>query len=136
MKHADITQAIIGCSFDVINELGAGFLESVYENSLLIALRQKGLIAEAQVPIRVEFRGQPVGEFFADILVAGKVIIELKAVAALTPIHQAQVINYLNATGIEVGLLINFGSPKLEYRRLTRRNGKEGNLHGCTGYTG
>ncbi len=120
MKHEEITKQIIGCAFEVINELGAGFLESVYEKSLLLALRQKGLSAVSQHPITVRFRGQSVGDFFTDLLVEDKVIVELKAVKAITPEHQAQVINYLNATGIEVGLLINFGNQKLEYKRFTR----------------
>ena len=120
MKHEEITKQIIGCAFEVINELGAGFLESVYDKSLLLALRQKGLSAVSQHPITVRFRGQSVGDFFADLLVENKVIVELKAVKAITPEHQAQAINYLNATGIEVGLLINFGNQKLEYKRFTR----------------
>jgi len=120
MKHEAITQAVIGCAFEVINELGAGFLESVYEKGMLLALRQKGLWVGWQYPIKVRFRGECVGDFFADLFVAEKVIVELKAVKAIAPEHQAQIINYLNATGIEVGLLINFGNPKLEYKRFTR----------------
>ncbi|NLV40295.1 MAG: GxxExxY protein [Candidatus Hydrogenedentes bacterium] len=121
LKYRHITEAVIGCAFEVINELGAGFLESVYEKALLVALHQKGLSAAAQCPIRVLFRGESVGDFYADLLVEGKVLVELKAVKALIPEHQAQVINYLNATGIEVGLLINFGSPSLDFKRLTRK---------------
>ena len=120
LKHEQITKSVIGCAFEVINELGAGFLESVYEKALLLALRQKGLSAISQHPVRVMFRGQCVGDFYADIFVEEKVIVELKAVKAITPEHQAQVINYLNATGVEVGLLINFGNPRLEYKRFTR----------------
>ena len=93
-------------------------MESVYEKALIVALRQKGVCVQAQVPLKVKFRSVIVGDFFADILVEGKLIVELKAVSALRPEHQAQVINYLKATGIEVGLLVNFGNPKLEYRRL------------------
>ena len=121
-KYERITQTVIGCAFEVINELGAGFLESVYEKALLLALAHKGMSAVAQVPLKVMFRDQCVGEFFADILVENKVLIELKAVTAIRPEHKAQVINYLSATGIEVGLLINFGRPKLEYNRLTRND--------------
>lgn len=121
MKHEEITKTVIGCAFEVVNELGAGFLESVYEKAILLALRQKGLSTIAQHPVKVMFRNECVGDFFADLFVEGKVIVELKAVKALTPEHQAQIINYLNATGIEVGLLINFGSPKLEYKRFTRK---------------
>lgn len=120
MQHEAITKAVIGCAFEVINELGAGFLESVYEKALLLALRQKGLAAASQHPAKVMFRGECVGDFYADIWVEEKVIVELKAVKAIAPEHQAQVINYLNATGIEVGLLINFGNPKLEFKRFTR----------------
>ena len=83
-------------------------------------MEQKGLSVSSQHPVGVLFRGQPVGNFYADLLVEGAVIVELKAVKAILPEHQAQVINYLKATGIEVGLLINFGSPKLEFKRLTR----------------
>jgi GxxExxY protein len=120
MQHKDLTGAIIGCAFEVINELGAGFLESVYEHALLLALPQKGLTAVRQHPIKVLFRGQIVGEFFTDLFVENKVLVELKAVKAIAPEHQAQIINYLKATGVEVGLLINFGSPRLEYKRFTR----------------
>lgn len=121
LKHQEITKTVIGCAFEVVNELGAGFLESVYEKALLLALRQKGLSAITQHPVKVMFRNECVGNFFADLFVEGKVIVELKAVKAITPEHQAQIINYLNATGIEVGLLINFGTPKLEYKRFTRK---------------
>ena len=120
LRHEQITRDIIGCAFEVINELGIGFLESVYEKALLIALRQRGHLAISQHPMTVMFRGADVGIFYADLVVDEKVIVELKAVKAITPEHQAQVINYLQATGIEVGLLINFGNPKLEYKRFTR----------------
>jgi GxxExxY protein len=120
LKYAETTGKVLGCAFDVIKELGAGFLESVYEKAMVVALGQAGLAAKSQYPIKVMFRGQCVGDFYADILVEDKVILELKAVKALMPEHQAQVINYLNATGIEVGMLINFGNPTLEYKRLTR----------------
>jgi GxxExxY protein len=120
LKHEQITKSVIGCAFEVINELGAGFLESVYENALLLALQQKGLSAISQHPVKVMFRGECVGDFYADIFVEEKVIVELKAVKTIAPEHQAQIINYLNATGIEVGLLINFGNPKLEFKRFTR----------------
>lgn len=119
MKYEDITEKIIGCSFEVINELGAGFLESVYEKALSVALSEKGIVFKRQYPIAVMFRGQCVGEFYADLFVEDKIIVELKAVKSLLPEHQAQLINYLKATGFEVGLLINFGNPKLEYRRFS-----------------
>ena len=122
-KHYDLTRAVIGCAFEVSNELGVGFLESVYENALMVALKDAGIGAESQKPIEVSFRDQVVGTFFADLLVEDKVIVELKAAKAIAPEHQAQIINYLNATVIEVGLLVNFGNPKLEYKRFTRRQG-------------
>lgn len=120
LLHEELTREIIGCAFEVINELGSGFLESVYEKALLVALRQKALSVAAQHPINVMFRNVCVGDFYADLFVEDNVIVELKAVKALVPEHHAQTINYLNATGIEVGLLINFGNSKLEYRRFTR----------------
>ena len=122
LLHEKLTGSIIGCAFEVINELGSGFLESVYEKAMMIALSEAGLSVQSQKPIKVLFRGKPVGDFYADLLVEKKVVVELKSVKALVPEHEAQTINYLNATGIQVGLLINFGRPKLEFRRFTRSN--------------
>jgi len=121
MIHEDLTERIIKACFEVSNELGCGFLESVYLKALLIALAQSGLKAQAQKPLAVMFRGQTVGDFFPDIIVEDTILLELKAVKALAPEHLAQVMNYLKATGIEVGFLINFGTPKLEYRRFGNR---------------
>lgn len=118
MLHQDLTQKILSACFDVAGELGHGFLEGVYERALVIALEEVGLSAESQVPLKVHFRGQPVGDYYADILVEQKVLVELKAVSALLPEHQAQVINYLRATNVDVGLLVNFGRPRIEYKRL------------------
>jgi GxxExxY protein len=89
LRHGMITERVIGCAFEVINELGAGFLDSVYEKALLLALRQKGLSALSQHPVKVMFRGECVGDFYADLFVEGKVIVELKAVKAIAPEHQA-----------------------------------------------
>ena len=122
MIHSDLTSTIIGCAFAVSNELGAGFLESVYEKAMVVALSDAGVRVTSQAPISVMFRGKPVGDFYADLLVDESVIVELKAVPTLTPQNEAQIINYLNATGVPVGLLINFGNPKLQYRRFTRRS--------------
>ena len=119
MLYEELTGKILEACFEVNNEVGAGFLESVYEKALAIALRQKGLIVETQVPLTVRFRSENVGEFLADIIVEGKVMVELKAVKGLAAEHQAQLINYLKATGVEVGLLVNFGRPKVEYKRLS-----------------
>ncbi|MEI6576342.1 MAG: GxxExxY protein [Bacteroidota bacterium] len=121
MKYEEITELILKSAFEVAKELGAGFLESVYEKAMIIALKQNGLSVKDQHSISVYFRNENVGNFYADLLVNDLVLIELKAVKALVPEHQAQVINYLKATGIEVGLLINFGNSKLEYRRLELR---------------
>ena len=118
LLHMEITGKVLEAAFEVIHELGAGFLESVYENAMILALRAKGLRVRSQAPLVVRFRGEVVGQFYADLLVEDLVIVELKAVKALLPEHLAQVINYLKATKMEVGLLLNFGSPKLEYRRL------------------
>ncbi len=120
LLFGDVTHKILACAFSVASELGAGFLESVYERALELALKQEGLAVKRQCPIEVRFRGQVVGEFVADLVVEGCVIVELKAVAALLQEHKAQIINYLNATGLDVGLLINFGNPKLEFRRFHR----------------
>ena len=119
LEHEELTKRIIGCCYLVLNELGPGFLESVYHKALLVALREAGLRAEQQVPLHVFFHGECVGDFYADIVVEGIVIIELKAIASLLPEHKAQLINYLNATGMPVGLLVNFGGADLEVRRLT-----------------
>ena len=122
LLHGNLTGAIIRCAFEVTNEIGSGFLESVYERAMMIALSDAGLSVQSQKPVKVLFRGKPVGDFYADLVVEEKVIVELKSVKALIPEHEAQTINYLNATDIEVGLLINFGKPKLEFRRFTRSN--------------
>lgn len=124
VKHEELTGEIIGACFDVVNGLGHGFVESVYERALVIALEKRGLAVERQVALDVWFEGQVVGEFIADIVVNGLILIELKAVSALQPEHQAQVINYLNATGMDVGLLVNFWRPRLDIRRCERRNGQ------------
>jgi GxxExxY protein len=100
--------------------LGHGFLEGVYRRALVVVLRQKGLSVEAEVSLQVMFRGESVGDFCADLIVERQVLVELKAVKALAPEHQAQVINYLKATGLEVGLLINFGTFRIEFKRLHR----------------
>ena len=118
MKHKVLTGLILEACFEVTKELGSGFLESVYEKALLVALKQKDIQAVSQVPLRVKFRNVIVGDFYADLLVEDKVLVELKAVSRVLNEHKAQTINYLKATGIEVGLLINFGNSKLEYHRL------------------
>lgn len=121
MIHEELTRKLLAVCFEVSNELGCGFLESVYEKSLLLALADAGLKAKSQVPLKVHFRTRVVGEFYADVVVEDLVLVELKAVKKLVPEHLAQVMNYLKATGMQVGLLVNFGNPKLEYRRFGNR---------------
>ena len=120
MEHEALTRQIIGCAYRVFNSMGHGFLESVYENCMLIELRRFGLEAQNQHPIKVHYDGQVVGEFQADLFVEGVVIVELKAVRTLITIHEVQVVNYLKATGINVGLLINFGEQRVEVKRKLR----------------
>ena len=113
-----LTERIIGCAFNVSNTLGCGFLEKVYENSLMIELTKNGLEAKQQVPIEVTYDGFIVGDYTADILVEDKVILELKAVKELDDIHFAQCINYLKGTNLYVCLLLNFAKTRLEIKRL------------------
>jgi GxxExxY protein len=116
MKCRYLTGRIHACFYEVYNELGFGFLEKVYERAMLVELKSKGLHCVSQQPIPVFYRGNTVGEYFADILVENEVIIELKAATSLMEAHECQLINYLKATEIEVGLLLNFG-PKPQFKR-------------------
>ena len=117
LKHSALTDKIIGAFYDVYNELGYGFLESVYEEALAIALQEAGLRVQRQVSITVWFRGQDVGDFRGDLLLDGAVLLELKAGRTLDKAHEAQLLHYLRATEIEVGLLLNFGEQP-QFRRL------------------
>lgn len=119
MRDDDITEIIIGCAFQVHNKLGPGFLEKVYENALRIELLKKGLKALQQEPIKVWYEGQIIGDYVADLWVEGRIIVELKAIQHLTKECEVQLVNYLAATGVESGLLLNFGSSvqvKRKYR--------------------
>jgi GxxExxY protein len=118
MDINEITYAINGAVFEVNRVLGPGFLEKVYENALLTELRSLGLKADIQVPIKVCYKDEVVGEYTADILVEEKVILELKTVERLDKIHEAQLLNYLRATGIQVGILVNFKHAKAEIKRM------------------
>ena len=118
MDINELTYQIRGAVFEVNRILGSGFLEKVYEKALIIELLVRGLRAESQVPIEVIYKGEVVGEYFADIAVEDKVIIELKAVEQLQKIHEAQILNYLKATEYKIGLLINFTHPKAEIKRF------------------
>lgn len=123
-KHGDLTDKIIGTFYEVYNELGFGFLESVYEEAMLIALLAKGLTVEQQVSIPVWFRGKKIGNFEADLIVNNVVIVELKAAKGIDEAHIAQLLNYLRATEIEVGLVLNFGH-KAEFRRQAFDNNRK-----------
>ncbi|WP_295385588.1 GxxExxY protein [uncultured Thiodictyon sp.] len=117
-----ISRRVIGCAFAVSNTLGVGFLEAVYENALCIELADQGIRFERQAPLKVSYKGRLVGNYIADLVVEGRLLVELKALKLLTADHEAQVMNYLRASGLSVGLLLNFGAPKLEMRRLVWRH--------------
>ena len=124
LKHSEIAGKIIKAFYSVYNMLGYGFLEKVYENALVMELKEMGLSVLQQAPIKVFYNNSEVGEYFADLIVENCVIIELKAVEHLLKIHEAQLLNYLKATNIEVGLLINFGTTA-EYRRKVCDNNRK-----------
>ncbi len=113
-----ISEKIIGCAFKVSNTLGSGFLEKVYQNALIIELKENGLNAEKEKPITIYYKDKIVGEYNADILVNNQIIIETKAIKTLNEVHQAQLLNYLKATELKLGLLINFGTPKIQIKRM------------------
>lgn len=124
LKHRDLSQIVIGTFFEVYNELGHGFLESVYQKSLHIALEEKGLRVHSKIDVPVWFRGKQVGNFEADVLVENCLLLELKAARNLDIAHQAQLLNYLRATDIEVGLLLNFGL-KPDFKRMAFDNSRK-----------
>ena len=116
--YKDLSYKIIDLAFEVHNELGCGFLEKVYENALMILLEREGIPAKQQAPADVYFQDKVVGQYFADILVDDKLILELKTVDAIGNVHKAQILNYLRATGLKLGLILNFAKPRFEYKRL------------------
>ena len=122
--HRELTERIIGCFYRAYNTLGFGFLESVYHAALQHKLRMAGMVAESQLPITVHSNGVVVGEFRADLVVDGQVLIELKAATTLDRAFEAQVLNYLRATNLEIALLLNFG-PKPQVRRLIFDNARK-----------
>ena len=124
MLHEELTNTIICAFFKVYNTLGHGFLEKVYENALVIELKKYGLSVTQQVSVKVFYEGEQVGDYFADIIVNGMVILELKAAESLKNEHFAQLTNYLKATDMEVGLLLNFGK-KPEFKRIILTNDKK-----------
>lgn len=117
-REQELTEKILGAAFKVQNTLGSGFLEKVYENALVVEFSRQGLTLQQQKSLQVKYEGAIVGEYQADLVVEDRVIVECKAVAQLDPLHEAQLLNYLKATGVGVGLLLNFGRPKLQYRRF------------------
>jgi GxxExxY protein len=120
MNKKELTKLIIGCAYRVYNKMGFGFLESVYEKCLIIELKKAGLHVESQKSITVEYEGETVGDFFADIVVEGSVILELKSIKRIIRSHEIQLVNYLVATGIEVGLILNFAEEEVEVKRKVR----------------
>lgn len=124
-KHADLTDKVLKAFFKVYNMLGCGFAERVYQNALAIELKKSGLQVETQQGITVYYEGDVVGDYITDMVVNGVVMLELKAVRTLTEDHEAQILNYLKATPVEVGLLLNFGE-KPEYRRKILDNDRKG----------
>jgi len=131
MEYEDVTKKIIGCAYKVYNAMGFGFLESVYEKCMIIELQNAGLKVEQQKRIPVTYRGKNVGDFTADLVVEGKIIVELKSIQKLTKANEVQLVNYLVATGMTVGLLINFGETKAEVKRKVRQLT---NSRGSTGF--
>jgi GxxExxY protein len=128
-----LSEAIIACAFRVHNCLGGGFLETVYRNALAIELGKSGFSYEIQYPIQVSYAGHIVGSFYADIVVERQIILELKAVESLAKIHEVQLVNYLKATGYDLGLLINFGPQKVTVKRKTRLYLPHNDEKGVTG---
>jgi GxxExxY protein len=118
LVHNELTRAVIGAAMEVHSTLGPGFLESVYEAAMAIELNLGKVPYERQKPIPVMYKGEKAKDFFCDFLVDGKVLVELKALKTITNVEEAQVLNYLKATGLQVGLLINFGEQSLRYKRL------------------
>lgn len=118
MKTNEITEKIIGASYEVMNSLGSGFLEKVYENALKVELQLQSMSVESQKKLDVFYKNHVVGEYFADLFVENEVVVELKSVNKVIEIHEAQLLNYLVATKKRVGLLINFGKPRVEIKRI------------------
>jgi len=129
LLHGDLTETIISVFFEVYNEVGYGFLESVYQNSMLVAFAARGVATDDEARIRVWFRGREVGRFRADILVDNTVIVELETARSIDAAHKAKLLNYLRATDKEVGLLLNFG-PKPEFQRFVFQNERKKTLGG------
>jgi GxxExxY protein len=118
LKHKELSERIIAAAYNVHNELGYGFLEKVYRNAIAIELEEAGIKCVVEVPLKVSYHNKIVGDYFADIIVDDKIIVEVRAVSKLEPVHEVQLVNYLKATGLNVGLLINFGQSVEIKRRI------------------
>lgn len=118
LKYEELSKKVIAAAYEVHNELGHGFLEKVYKNALAVELKNVGVKCNLEVPLQIAYRSEIVGEYVADIVVDGKIIVEAKAVSNLNPAHEVQLVNYLKATGLQVGLLINFGQSIQIKRRV------------------
>jgi GxxExxY protein len=127
-KHSELTEKVIGVYYSVYNELGPGFLESIYQKAMIIALREVGLEVTHEVAIPVWFRGSQIGDFKADLIVNGCILLELKAVERMQKAHEAQTLNYLKATALEVALLMNFGWERPEFKRFAYDNSRKPHL--------
>jgi GxxExxY protein len=128
-RNDPLTERIIGVFYEVYNELGFGFLESVYREAMRIALGQAGLQVEAEVPVPVSFRGRPLGIFRADLVVDGRVVVELKTAESISRAHEAQVLHYLRSSAMEIGLVMNFG-PDARFRRIVMLNARKKRMPG------
>ena len=124
----ELSKRVIGCAFEVSNTLGAGFFEKVYEKALCIELEKAGLEYLCQKPVLIKYKDFLIGEYIADIIVEGRLLLELKALSSLCREHEAQLINYLKATGLSVGLLLNFGRPKLGIKRMIWNHNETKNI--------
>jgi len=118
LKHKELSEKIIAAAYNVHKELGHGFLEKVYKNALAVELEEAGLRYTLEAPLQVTYHGRIIGDYFVDIIVDDKIIVEIKAVSKIEPVHEVQLVNYLKATGINVGLLINFGDSVEIKRRI------------------
>lgn len=127
LMHGELTREIIGAFYDVYNALGYGFVESVYQRALPLALNARGVRSERERPLTVRFMGAVVGDYRADLVVEGKVIVESKVADKIFPVHEMQLLNYLKATGMTVGLVLNFG-PRPTFRRLLLSSPQEGSV--------
>jgi GxxExxY protein len=121
VNEHELIEIVVGASYEVANTLGCGFLEKVYERAMLRELRLRGLAVEAQVSYAVSYKGESVGDYFADLVVEGRLVVEMKCVEQLSKQHLAQCLNYLKASGLRTALLINFQNPKIEWRRIVSR---------------